>query len=374
MGEGAADTGPAHARGHSQISRRRRRASRMASPISQESGTRRRGYLRNLAKDLKEEVPFQPWAKAVYDERAAGLHWKDEPDANCLPQGVPKVLLAPAPWRVVQTPGIIFFVHEAFNLWWQAFTDGREFVPHDDVSPTWHGYSTAKWDGDTLVVDTRGFNGKIWLDQLGKPSTEALHVTTRFRRKDFGHMDIQTTIDDPKAYTRPVDGERGSAADAEYRADGVHLPRKRKGHEEEMTRDEIVALVGRCQSALDRHDAVAIAAEYAEDCVMESPTAGGTITGRDAIEGVYRAWFAGFPDLVVTPEELLIDGDQLAHRMTLTGTDSGGFLGLPATAKPFRIAVVWLCRLGAGQIIHSRHVYDYSGMLIQIGVLKAKPA
>ena len=161
------------------------------------------GYLRNLALDLKEEVPFQPWAKALYDERAAGLHWKDEPDANCLPQGVPKVLLAPAPWRIVQTPGIIFFVHEAFNLWWQAFVDGREFAAHDDVAPTWHGYSTGAWDGDTLVVDTRGFNGRVWLDQLGKPSTEALHVTTRFRRKDFGHMDIQITIDDPKAYTKP---------------------------------------------------------------------------------------------------------------------------------------------------------------------------
>jgi len=161
------------------------------------------GYLRDLARDLKEPVPFQPWAKALYDERAAGLHWKDEPDANCLPQGVPKVLLAPAPWRIVQTPRIIFFVHEAFNLWWQAFVDGRQFAPHPDVTPTWHGYSTGQWDADTLVVDTRGFNGRVWLDQLGKPSTEALHVTTRFHRKDVGHMDIQITIDDPKAYTKP---------------------------------------------------------------------------------------------------------------------------------------------------------------------------
>src|SRR6267143_5940289 len=101
------------------------------------------GYLRDLAKDLKEPVPFQPWAKTLYDERAAGVHWKDEPDANCLPQGVPKVLLAPAPWRIVQTPGIIFFVHEAFTLWWQVFLDGREFAPHPDVLPTWHGYSTG---------------------------------------------------------------------------------------------------------------------------------------------------------------------------------------------------------------------------------------
>ena len=161
------------------------------------------GYIRNLTKDVKEEVPFQPWAKSLYDERAAGLHWRDEPDANCLPQGVPKVLVAPAPWRIVQTPSVIFFVHEAFNLWWQAFVDGREFLAHPDVTPTWHGYSTARWDGDTLIVDTQGFNGKVWLDQLGKPSTEALHVTTRFTRKDFGHMDIGITIDDSKAYTRP---------------------------------------------------------------------------------------------------------------------------------------------------------------------------
>ena len=161
------------------------------------------GYLRNLAKDLKEDVPFQLWAKAIYDERAAGKFWREEPDANCLPQGVPKVLLAPAPWQIVQTPKVVFFIHEAFNLWWQAFMDGRQFVPHPDVAPTWHGYSTAKWDGDTLVVESGGFNGRVWLDQLGKPSTEALHVTTKFRRKDFGHMDIGITIDDAKAYTKP---------------------------------------------------------------------------------------------------------------------------------------------------------------------------
>jgi len=163
------------------------------------------GSVADLARGLKGEVPFQPWAKTIYDERAAGLHWRSDPPANCLPQGIPRLLLAPAPWRIVQTPAVVFFIHEAFNLWWQAFLDGRQFRPHPDVSPTWHGYSTATWEGDTLVVDSAGFNGKVWLDQLGKPSTEALHVTTRFRRKDFGHMDIRITIDDPKAYTRPWD-------------------------------------------------------------------------------------------------------------------------------------------------------------------------
>ena len=161
------------------------------------------GFVRDLAKDVKEPVPFLPAAKALYDLRASGAKWLEEPDANCLPQGVPKVLLAPAPWRIVQTPNIIFFVHEAFNLWWQAFTDGRKFVVGPDIAPTWHGYSTATWEGDTLVVDSRGFNGKVWLDQLGKPSTEALHVTTKLTRKDFGHLTIQATIDDPKAYSKP---------------------------------------------------------------------------------------------------------------------------------------------------------------------------
>ena len=161
------------------------------------------GYLRDLSRDVKEPIPFLPEAKALYDVRASGAKWSEEPDANCLPQGVPKVMFAPAPWRIVQTPNIIFFVHEAFNLWWQAFMDGRRFVVGPDIQPTWHGYSTAKWDGDTLVVDSVGFNGRVWLDQLGKPSTEALHVTTTLTRKDFGHLAIQATIDDPKAYSKP---------------------------------------------------------------------------------------------------------------------------------------------------------------------------
>jgi hypothetical protein len=159
-------------------------------------------YLRDIAADLKpDEVPFQPWAKVLYTQRADGSHSREDPDANCLPQGVPKIDAAPAPWKIVQTSGAITIIYEAFNLWRQVFLDGREL--EKDVNPTWMGYSTGKWDGDTLVVDSRGFNGKTWLDQLGKPSTEALHVTERFRRRDFGHMNIQITIDDPKAYTKP---------------------------------------------------------------------------------------------------------------------------------------------------------------------------
>ena len=158
--------------------------------------------LRDIAGDLKSEnVPLQPWAKAVFEKRASGSESGLEPDANCLPQGVPKIDTAPAPWKVVQTPKLVVLVYEAFNLWRQVFMDGRDFA--SDLNPTWMGYSIGKWDGDALVVESRGFNGKAWLDQLGRPSTDALHVTERFRRKDFGHMDIQVTIDDAKAYTKP---------------------------------------------------------------------------------------------------------------------------------------------------------------------------
>jgi hypothetical protein len=159
-------------------------------------------FLRDIAIDLKpENVPFQPWAKALFEQRLDGSHSKEDPDANCLPQGVPKIDAAPAPWKIVQTPGFIVIVYEAFNLWRQIFLDGRTLAP--DVNPTWMGYSTGKWEGDTLVVDSRGFNGKAWLDQEGRPSTDALHVIERFRRRDLGHMDLQITIDDPKAYTKP---------------------------------------------------------------------------------------------------------------------------------------------------------------------------
>lgn len=159
-------------------------------------------YLRNLAADLQPgQVPFQPWAKALFEQRIDGSHSKEDPDANCLPQGVPKIDAAPAPWKIVQTPKFIAILYEAFNLWRQIFLDGREF--ERDLNPTWMGYSIGGWDGDTLVVETRGFNGKAWLDQLGRPSTDSLSVIERFHRKDYGHMDLQVTIDDPKAYTKP---------------------------------------------------------------------------------------------------------------------------------------------------------------------------
>ena len=161
-------------------------------------------YSRDLTEDLHPpggEVPFQPWAKALADERADGSQSYDDPPAHCLPQGIPRLGGAPAPWKIVQTDDLIVLVYEAFTLWRQVFMDGRRLA--EDVQPTWLGYSTGRWDGDTLVVETRGFNGKAWLDQVGKPSTEQLRVIERYRRRDYGHLEIEITIDDPGAYTRP---------------------------------------------------------------------------------------------------------------------------------------------------------------------------
>jgi hypothetical protein len=156
-------------------------------------------YLINIAADLKE-VPFQPWAEAEYKHRldTAG---KDDPNNFCLPSGIPEKDAVTSPWKIVQTPGLILILYESRTIYRQIFMDGRPLPK--DPNPTWQGYSTGRWDGDTLVVETTGTNGKAWLDTKGHPVTDALHVTERFTRKDFGHMDLQITIDDPKAYTKP---------------------------------------------------------------------------------------------------------------------------------------------------------------------------
>jgi hypothetical protein len=96
---------------------------------------------------------------------------------------------------------MVLILYEAFATFRQIFTDGRSLPP--DPNPSWMGYSVGHWEGETLVVDTAGFNDKSWIDTGGRPHSEALHVTERYRRRDFGHLEIQITIDDPKAYTKP---------------------------------------------------------------------------------------------------------------------------------------------------------------------------
>jgi steroid delta-isomerase-like uncharacterized protein len=140
----------------------------------------------------------------------------------------------------------------------------------------------------------------------------------------------------------------------------------------QMTREEIIAFFGRWQDAIDNLDAAALAAHYAENCIVESRTAG-TVTGREAVEKLFRAWFNAFRDLKVTTDELVIDGDRAALFFSVHGTDVGGFLGLPATGKSFRVPIVFISEFRGREIARERHIYDFTGLLVQIGMLKAKP-
>jgi predicted ester cyclase len=140
-----------------------------------------------------------------------------------------------------------------------------------------------------------------------------------------------------------------------------------------MTRDDIMALFARRRDAMVRRDAVTLMADYAEDAVAESPWVG-TVKGREAIEQAWRAVFSACPDQVFHEEELLVDGDRAALLGTAAGTDLGGFMGLAPTGKPFRITIVYLFTFDDRHIVHERRIYDFTGMLVQIGVLKAKPA
>jgi steroid delta-isomerase-like uncharacterized protein len=140
-----------------------------------------------------------------------------------------------------------------------------------------------------------------------------------------------------------------------------------------MTREETLKLFDRRHAAYARLDAEALAADHAIDGVLESPVAGGTVTGRDSIAKIYRGWFAGFPDVVMDWTDLVIDDDRVVQMATASGTDTGGFMGLPPTGKRFGIPMAYMFTLKDGLIVHERRVYDFTGMLIQIGLLKAKP-
>jgi hypothetical protein len=152
----------------------------------------------DITKGLKpgEQVILLPAAEALMKTRKS----QDDPEANCLPTGVPRG--APYPWRIVQTPTHYFMLFEGnIHSFRQIFMDGRKHP--DDPDPTWYGHSTGKWDKDALVIDTVGFNDKFWFDYLGHPHTERLHTVERYTRTDLGNMTIEVTIEDPGAYTKP---------------------------------------------------------------------------------------------------------------------------------------------------------------------------
>jgi hypothetical protein len=159
-------------------------------------------YFVNIAADLKpEEVPFQPAAAELFEQRLRN-EGTDSPVAYCKPTGVPHVNSVPIPYKIVQTPRLVLILYEENTVFRQVFLDGRQAV--EDPLPRYLGYSTGKWEGDTLVVDTVGFHDGGWLDGMGHPHSDELHVIERFRRTDVGHLTIETTIDDPGAYTRPI--------------------------------------------------------------------------------------------------------------------------------------------------------------------------
>lgn len=155
-------------------------------------------------RDLKAAVgdlPMLPWAVEVKAARFR-QNSKDHPDAHCLPLHPIQLHLHPQPRKIIQTPNLVVILYEANDGRREIFMDGRP-LPSGDVQPWWYGYSTGRWDGDTLVVESSGFKDQSWIDEYGTPATDGLRLTERFRRPNFGTLEIQLTVDDPKTFTRP---------------------------------------------------------------------------------------------------------------------------------------------------------------------------
>ena len=156
-------------------------------------------YRYNIAQDL-ETKDIQPWAEALFIKRVRESR-KDSPLTKCMPVSLPYHQFFNLT-QIVQTASLMVIMHESPNSPHRTvFTDGRDLPK--DPNPTYLGYSVGRWDGDTMVVTTAGFNDKGWLDSAGHPQTESLRITERYHRRDFGHMDFDITIDDPKVFTKP---------------------------------------------------------------------------------------------------------------------------------------------------------------------------
>src|SRR5881296_4554733 len=173
----------------------------------------------NAGAAFKDGLPFQPWAAELQKKRAAETGLND-PDGLCLPQGPLQYHIDPQPIKIVQMPRQIFYISESNYGFRTIYMDGRSLPPQGSVTPFWHGYSIGRWDGDTLVIESNNFHGVDpnnvnaaglpssylgagWLDHRGSPYTEAMKLTERFRRVNYGLLDIELTVDDPMAYTKP---------------------------------------------------------------------------------------------------------------------------------------------------------------------------
>ncbi len=147
-----------------------------------------------------EEAPMLPSAAALYKQRLAALQ-KGHPSERCVGHGPTDYATLGQPRRIIQTPQMIAILYESYNHFRQVFLDGRPLPPV--TQPAYMGYSVGHWDGDTLVVETSGLDERGWLDMNGHPQTETTKITERYRRRDFGHMDLQLIIEDPNAYSKP---------------------------------------------------------------------------------------------------------------------------------------------------------------------------
>ena len=222
------------------------------------------GYALNIAAELKPSE-IQPWAEKLYKERLEdlGIH---SPSYRCMPSIGPYISFGM--FKILQTPGAIGFLSE-FNGYRQVLTDGRPLP--ENPNPTWMGYSVGHWDGDTLVVESAGFNEQTWLDG-GHPHSDQLRVTERFRRKDFGHIELKMTFSDPKIYSRPwtIDLELALAPDTE-------LLEYVCNENEQSVKHFVITEADRKQSRVNVKVAPAILAKYAGIYEMKIP---GDPTGK----------------------------------------------------------------------------------------------
>lgn len=163
----------------------------------------------NLSTNLDiSEVPFQPWAKALYEARRA-TQSKDDPHVRCMAPGGPRQFHTPFGLLIYELPEarrVLILSGGGARTWRVIYTDGRPHPSGDLLNPSYLGHSVGHWEGDTLVADTIGFNEKFWMNRGGLPHTDALHLTERISRPDFNTLRYEATVDDPKAYTRPWSG------------------------------------------------------------------------------------------------------------------------------------------------------------------------
>ena len=157
-------------------------------------------FARDLGVDMTGGLPYQPWAAEIVKKRTAD-NAVDDPHVRCLPDSPPRTWSMPHLTKAVHTPKLLILLYEVNAIYRQIFIDGRPLP--EDPNPSWTGYSTAKWDGDTLVIQTAGFRNDLWIDSSGSFFSDAGKMTERIRRPNYGTLELEVTVDDPKVYTRP---------------------------------------------------------------------------------------------------------------------------------------------------------------------------